>query len=133
MAVKWTIGLSPDSDLVNTMLLDAVETLNENEHPILHSDRGFHYRTPSWIQITTEYKITRSMSRKGCSADNSACEAFFGRLKQEFFYGRDWKNVSLDNFMYMLDEYITWYNNKRIKLKFKCSIVENRRKLGLCG
>ena len=30
------------------------------------------------------------MSKKGCSPDNSACEGFFGRLKNEFFYYRDW-------------------------------------------
>ena len=27
------------------------------------------------------------MSRKGCSPDNSACEGFFGRLKNEMYYG----------------------------------------------
>ena len=31
----------------------------------------------------------RSMSRKGTSPDNAACEGFFGNLKNEFFHGRD--------------------------------------------
>ena len=29
---------------------------------------------------------------------------------------RDWKGVSIDDFMSRLDEYIHWYNKKRIKL-----------------
>lgn len=40
-----------------------------------------------------EGQLMRSMSKKGCSPDNAACEGFFGRLKTEFFYGRDWRRV----------------------------------------
>jgi transposase InsO family protein len=39
--------------------------------------------------------LTRSMSKKGCSPDNSACEGFFGRLKNEMFYGYSWQDVSI--------------------------------------
>ena len=42
--VSWTIGTSPDAELVNTMLDNAIGTLKENDHPIIHSDRGAHYR-----------------------------------------------------------------------------------------
>ncbi len=34
----------PDAELVNTMLDNAVETLNAGERPVIHSDRGGHYR-----------------------------------------------------------------------------------------
>lgn len=56
------------------------------------------------------------MSKKGCSPDNSAMEGFFGRLKVEFFYGRDWSGWSIHGFMDALDEYIHWYNEERVKL-----------------
>lgn len=46
------------------------------------------------------------MSKGGCSPDNSAMEGFFGRLKVEFFYGRDWSGWSIHGFMDALDEYI---------------------------
>lgn len=46
------------------------------------------------------------MSKKGCSPDNSACEGFFSRIKNEMFYERDWSNVSLDSFIDILDEYL---------------------------
>ena len=32
--------------------------------------------------------------REGCSPDNAAAEGFFGRLKNELFYGRDWRGVA---------------------------------------
>ncbi len=38
LPVSWTIGTSPDADLVNTMLDNAIKTLNNNEKPIVHSD-----------------------------------------------------------------------------------------------
>ena len=41
-----------------------------------------------WISLLKEAKISRSMSKKGCSPDNSACEGFFGRIKNEMFYSR---------------------------------------------
>lgn len=55
------------------------------------------------------------MSRKGCCADNSACEGFFGRLKTEFFYGRCWSGVSVKEFMDRLDAYLCYYRDERIK------------------
>ena len=61
------------------------------------------------------YEFQRSMSKKGCSPDNSACEGFFGRMKNEMFYRRKWNNISIEKFMVLINEYIVWYNTKRIK------------------
>ena len=87
MAVTWTIGTSPNARLVNSMLDAAISGLREGERPVLHSDRGGHYRWPGWIQRMRMAGLRRSMSAKGCSPDNAACEGFFGRLKNEMFYG----------------------------------------------
>jgi hypothetical protein len=57
----------------------------------------------------------RSMPKKGCSLDKVACEGFFGRLKDEMFYGRDWEGVSLEGFMDILERYLLWYDHQRIK------------------
>jgi transposase InsO family protein len=132
LAVSWTLGTNPDSELVNTMLDGAIRTLATGEHPIVHSDRGFHYRWPSWISRMKNAGLTRSMSRKGCSPDNSACEGFFGRLKNEMFYNRSWRNVSIDNFISELDSYLKWYNEKRIKMSLGgMSPIAYRRSIGL--
>lgn len=115
MVVKWNIGTTPDSLLVNKMLEDAIGTLSPSEHPLVHTDRGCHYRWPGWIERMQTAGLTRSMSKKGCSPDNAACEGFFGRLKNEMFYGRSWVGVSIDDFINEINSYIEWYNTKRIK------------------
>ncbi|MCR1809495.1 IS3 family transposase [Haploplasma modicum] len=113
--VSWTTSTTPNANLANKMLLNGIKKLNNNEKPIIHNDRGCHYRWPEWINITKNNGLIRSMSKKGCSPDNSACEGFFGRIKNEFFYGRDWTNVSINNFIILLNKYLTWYNNSRGK------------------
>ena len=81
MPVAWTIRERPDAEMANTMLEEACATLGPGEAPVIHSDRGCHYRWPGWLEICERHGLERSMSRKGCSPDNSAMEGFFGRLK----------------------------------------------------
>ena len=132
LPIAWTIGTHPNANLVNTMLANAIATLKDNEHPIVHSDRGAHYRWKGWIEQMSNAGLTRSMSKKGCSPDNSACEGFFGRLKNEMFYGKDWKDVSVEAFINILDKYIHWYAEKRIKVTLGgLSPIQYRVKLGL--
>jgi len=133
MVVCWTIGTRPDAELVNTMLDAAIESVAASDvRPLIHSDRGAHYRWPGWLSRMADAKLVRSMSRKGCSPDNAPCEGFFGRLKTEMFYPRDWMATTIDEFVAALDSYIRWYNEKRIKLSLGFrSPVEHRRSLGL--
>lgn len=42
--LSWTIGLSPNAELVNMILKDTINKLYYEEKPIIHSDRGAHYR-----------------------------------------------------------------------------------------
>jgi transposase InsO family protein len=133
MVVSWSIGTRPDAELVNTMLDAAIETVvASSDRPVVHSDRGGHYRWPGWLSRISDAKLVRSMSRKGCSPDNAACEGFFGRLKNELFYSRDWMSTSTEKFIATLDAYIRWYNDTRIKdsLGFR-SPIEHRRDLGI--
>ena len=59
------------------------------------------------------------MSRKGNCLDNAVMENFFELLKSELFYFEKFKS----------DEYIDYYNNRRIKVKLKgLSPVEYRTK-----
>ena len=133
LVVSWTIGTRPDSDLVNTMLDAAIETVATSEsRPIIHSDRGAHYRWPGWLARVHNAKLVRSMSRKGCSPDNAACEGFFGRLKTELFYPRRWQDTTIDQFIKIVDDYIRWYNEKRIKITLgSLSPIEYRESLRL--
>lgn len=93
------------------MLDGAIQTVTDSEDkPNVHSDRGGHYRWPGWLARVADAKLTRSMSRKACSPDNTACEGFFGRLKTEMFYPGDWRSTTIEQFVAVLDKYIRWYN-----------------------
>jgi transposase InsO family protein/transposase-like protein len=135
LVVSWSIGTRPDAELVNSMLDAAVEKVVDSENrPVIHSDRGAHYRWPGWLARIGDAKLTRSMSRKGCSPDNAACEGFFGRLKTELFYPRQWRSTSIEQFTQALDSYIRWYNEKRIKISLgSLSPLEYRESLGIAA
>ena len=131
---SWSISTSPDAELANSSLARACATLSPGEAPWVHSDRGGHYRWPGWIAICEEHGLTRSMSAKGCSPDNSACEGFFGRLKSEFFHCRDWGGVTAEEFMASLDAWLRYYNEERPKEALGwMSPMEYRRSLGLAA
>ena len=135
MVVSWSIGTRPNADLVNTMLDAAVEKITASgDRPLVHSDRGGHYRWPGWLSRIAEAKLVRSMSRKGYSPDNAACEGFFGRLKIAMFFSRDWLSTTIEEFVTALGAYIRWYNDARIKISLDFrSPVEHRRSLGIAA
>ena len=135
LVVIWTIGTRPDADLVNTMLDAAIGTVaNGDDRPVVHSDRGAHYRWPGWLSLMNNANLIRSMSRKGCSPDNAACEGFFGRLKTDLFYPRNWKAITVEQFIQIVDSYIRWYNEKRIKISLGyLSPREYRERLGIAA
>jgi transposase InsO family protein len=107
---------------------------DSDERPVVHSDRGAHYRWPGWLSRMRDARLVRSMSRKGCSPDNAACEGFLGRLKTELFYPRDWRATTVDQFIEVLDSYIRWYNATRIKVSLgSLSPLEYRESLGIAA
>lgn len=134
MPPSWSISTSPDAEMANSSPLGACRWLGEGDRPKIHSDRGRHCRWTGWIGICDENGLARSMPGKGCSPDDARCEGFFGRLKIEFFHGCDWAEVTIEKFMDMLDAYLRWYRDVRIKgdLDYR-SPMQYRRDLGLAA
>lgn len=132
LVVSWSVGTTPDAELVNTMLDTAIETVaNGPDRPIVHPDRGAHYRWPGWLSRIDGARLIRSMSRKACSPDNAACEGFFGRLKNELFYPGSWQTTTIEHFIAEVDSYIRWYNRQRIKMSLGSrSPIDYRANLG---
>lgn len=130
----FEVSLCPDARLANMTLDKALRSGAAPSGAIIHSDRGAHYRWPGWVRRCAENGIVRSMSAKGCTPDNAACEGFFGRMKNEFFYGKEWASTSYEEFKRALADYIDWYNEERIKesLGWK-SPNQYRRDLGLAA
>ena len=81
----------------------------------LHSDQGFQYTSQAYFQLTKQYGITPSMSRKGNPYDNAMAENFFSILKTECIYRH--KPATFAEANEMIDRYICFYNHERIQLK----------------
>ena len=84
---------------------------------ILHSDQGYQYQMKIYQQTLLEHDIIQSMSRKGNCLDNSPTENFFGKLKEEMYYGKEDTYTSLNHLKKEIEKYIKYYNEKRIVSK----------------
>ena len=91
----------------------------------LHSDQGFQYTSRAYFNLTKEYGITPSMSRRGNCYDNAPAENFFGILKSECINRRKISNFATAKAL--IDEYIHFYNHERIQFKTKLTPLERRR------
>jgi len=113
--VSYTLSTSPNIELVQSMLNNALKKVKLTKNLILHSDLGWQYQQKEFQRTLNKHGITQSMSNKGNCLDNAVMENFFGRLKCEFFYMEKFK--SAEEFIDKLNEYIYYYNNIRIKEK----------------
>ena len=105
------ISRSPNLALTNRSLQQAVDTLREGQHPIVHSDQGFQYQHKSWRAILDRAGATGSMSRRGNCLDNAVIESFFGHLKDELFCSTTIDTPS--QLVTELTDYLTWFNHHR--------------------
>ena len=117
--VSYDISRSANLDQINHMLNLAFKENESYENLIFHSDQGWQYQHNLYQERLKEKKITQSMSRKGNSLDNGLMECFFGLLKSEMFYGQEATYRTLDELKEAIEDYIYYYNNKRIKEKLK--------------
>lgn len=129
----WIKAVKLYANLVNQMLENALLLLEPGEHPIIHSDRGCHYRWPDWIHMVVQAGSVRSMSRKGCSPRIILLvRAFSAVWRTKCSMANYGRGIVLNQFMEILDNYLHWYNEKRIKLTLGgLSPVEYRQSLGL--
>ena len=123
--IAYQMAQRPHLSMVDDMLSKALLTLNQGEHPLLHSDQGWQYQMAHYQRRLEKAGLKQSMSRKGNCLDNAVIESFFGTLKSECFYPE--KHGSIAELRTAIDEYIHYYNHERIKQKLKgLSPVEYR-------
>jgi hypothetical protein len=67
----------------------------------------------------------RSRAATRCSPDNASCDGFFGRLKTGLFYLRNWQATTIEQFIQIVDSYIRWCNEQRIKISVGYSVHSN--------
>ena len=122
----YCVSRNNDLKLVADTLRETfINIKTNNDKPILlHSDQGFQYTSKLYERLTSQYGITPSMSRKGNCFDNAAAENFFSHLKSELI-----NRVKLKDYeeaKKAIDDYIRYYNNKRIQVKLKMAPLEYR-------
>lgn len=115
--VSYTISDRPVLTMVTEMLDKALEKIPDGTNLILHSDQGWQYQHKKYQRMLRKKKVRQSMSRKGNCLDNAVVENFFGLLKSELLYLREFE--SIEHFKLELIEYLDYYNNRRIKAKLK--------------
>ena len=115
--ISYNISEHPTLHQVMDMLNKAFDKIPDNTNLIFHSDQGWQYQHKTYQYRLKEKGIRQSMSRKGNCLDNSIMENFFGLLKSELLYLK--KFESIEEFKVELEQYIYYYNNKRIKGKLK--------------
>jgi transposase InsO family protein len=115
--ISYNISSRPTFHQTNDMLEKAFIKIPDGTELVLHSDQGWQYQMKRYQDLLKEKGIKQSMSRKGNCLDNSVMESFFGLLKSELLYLQTFE--SIDQFKEELEEYLYYYNNKRIKGKLK--------------
>ena len=125
--VSYKISKHPDIETVKGMLREACKKVGDTRGIILHSDQGWHYQHYVYHKILKEQGIVASMSRKGNCLDNAKMESFFGMMKKELLYAKEYENI--ETFKKDLVEYISYYNHERIKIELNgLSPVQYRTK-----
>ena len=114
--VAYKTGTSQSVNLV----LDTIRLAMQKEKKVaaelqLHSDQGSQYTSQAYFDLTKEYGITPSMSRRGNCYDNAMAENFFSILKTECIFRH--LPATIDEARTLIDNYIYFYNHQRIQLK----------------
>lgn len=106
--VAWNMSLYLEMTLVTNTIKNM--RLESYENIMIHSDQGFHYTNPSYIDMVRELKMVQSMSAKGKCIDNAPIESFFGHMKDEL----DYKYCkSFEELRFTIEEYMRYYNHER--------------------
>ena len=115
--IAYDISIHPDFDQTKRMIDKAFKDNPNLEGLIFHSDQGWQYQMKPYQKWLKDKGILQSFSRKGNCMDNSLMENFFGIMKNEMYYGYEYK--SLEELRKAMEEYITYYNTERINIKRK--------------
>ncbi len=114
--ISYSISEKPTAQSVERAQLEAIKQTSDCPfRRTFHSDQGWAYQMKQYSKHLKDNKIFQSMSRKGNCLDNSLIENFFGLLKQEIYYGKTYH--SFDDLKSAIENWIYYYNNKRIKMK----------------
>ena len=131
--ISYDLSMSPNLELVHRMLEKAFDKFPDLRGLIFHSDQGWQYQHAYYRAELQKHGIIQSMSRKGNCYDNSIMETFFGRLKNEIYYGYEKEYKSFEEFKKAIEGYIHYYNYERIQAKTKWMPPVKYREASMCS
>ena len=131
--IAYDLSLHPNLNQIHRMLNEAFDKFPYVKGLIFHSDQGWQYQHEYFKTTLKEHGIIQSMSRKGNCYDNCIMETFFGRMKNEMYYGYEKSYDSFDTFVKAVKEYIHYYNNERIQKKTKWMPPVKYREASICA
>ena len=111
--VSYKISKFNNNQLVVDTLNEAIAKRKDVHGLIIHSDQGFQYTSYEYKAICESNGIQISMSRKGTPIDDSPMESFHGILKKETLYNNN--ITSLQEYIALVEDWIEFYNTKRLK------------------
>ena len=117
--ISYDLSNKPNIEQIKRMLDKAFTKFPDLSGLIFHSDQGWQYQHEYYRKSLSKNGIIQSISRKGNCYDNSIMESFFGRMKNEMYYGCEKDYQSFEVFNKAVEEYIYYYNNERIQKKTK--------------
>lgn len=112
LIVGFSMSRNNNNELVHNTLNHAMK-LYPKSQPLLHSDRGFQYTSPSFKAKLTQKGLKQSMSRVGKCIDNGPIEGFWGIIKSEMYYLNRFNNY--EGLEKAIIDYIEFYNTKRLQ------------------
>lgn len=127
--LSYEVDTNAKLEKVLSMIKKLKEKHKENiKGMIIQSDQGVQYQNSRYSDLLKEYEIVQSMSRKGNCLDNSPTENFFGRLKEEIWYNKEYKYENSKDLIKEIHNYIEYYNETRIVTRLKTSPINFRNK-----
>ena len=128
--LAYDLSEHPDFRQINRMFYDLYNKHgNHLQNAILHSDQGWQYQMQKYREKLKELKMVQSMSRRGNCLDNSPTENFFGRMKEEMFYGYENTFKTINDLKKAIIDYIEYYNKYRIVSKIKMSPLKYKERV----
>ena len=114
---KKIIGYHFSKQMTTDIIVKALKNAYFSQKPkgeiILHTDLGSQYTSQEFKDLTLDFNIIQSFSRKGCPYDNACIESFHATLKKEEVYQTTY--VTFEQARIALFQYIEgWYNRKRM-------------------
>ena len=123
--LAYDVSTKPDFTQIKRMLkMLEIRHGKKLKAAIIQSDQGWQYRMKYYQKFIKEQGMIQSMSRKGNCLDNSPTENFFGRMKEEMYYGKEHEYKSIEDLKKAVEKYIKYYNNERIVNRLKTSPIK---------